>query len=36
MNPWVIPNASSSTLAMGATQLVVHEAFEITWWVAGS
>src|SRR5882762_1099095 len=36
MKPIWMPNASSSTFAIGATQLVVHEALEITWWVAGS
>ncbi len=36
MKPCSMPNASSSTLAIGATQFVVHEAFEITWWFAGS
>src|SRR4051794_19928373 len=36
MNACSMPNASSSTLAIGATQFVVQLAFEITWWVAGS
>ncbi len=36
MKPCSMPKASSRTLAIGATQFVVHEAFEITWWVAGS
>ena len=30
MNPRSTPNASCSTLAMGATQFVVHDALEIT------
>ena len=36
MKPCSMPNASSITFAIGATQFVVHEAFEITWWLAGS
>ena len=36
MKPCSTPKASSSTLTIGATQLVVQLAFEITWWVAGS
>jgi hypothetical protein len=36
MKPCSIPNASSSTFAIGATQFVVHEAFEITLCWAGS
>ena len=36
MKPCSMPNASSSTFAIGATQLVVHEAFEITLCAAGS
>ena len=36
MNPCSMPNASSSTFAIGATQLVVHEALEMTLCVAGS
>ena len=35
MNPCSMPKASSSTFAIGATQLVVHEAFEITWCARG-
>jgi hypothetical protein len=31
-----MPNASSMTLAIGARQFVVHEAFEMMLWVAGS
>ena len=30
MKPWSMPMASLSTLATGARQLVVHEAFEMT------
>ena len=29
MNPFSMPKVSSKTLAIGAKQLVVHEAFEI-------
>ena len=29
MKPRSIPNESSSTFAIGATQFVVHEAFEM-------
>src|SRR5262245_11924309 len=36
MKPLWMPNASSSTLAMGTTQLVVHDAFEITLCCDGS
>ena len=35
MKPCSIVNSSCSTLASGATQLVVHEAFEITWCAPG-
>ena len=28
-----MPNSSSSTLAIGARQFVVHEAFEMTVWL---
>ena len=35
MMPDTIPNDSCSTLATGARQLVVHDALEITWCVAG-
>ena len=31
-----MPNASSSTFAIGARQLVVHDAFEMTLCAAGS
>src|SRR6188472_4756410 len=31
-----MPNSSLSTLAIGARQLVVHDALEMTWWLAGS
>ena len=34
--PLVNSNASSRTLTIGARQFVVHEAFEIILWVAGS
>jgi hypothetical protein len=34
--PLTIPKRSLRTLAIGARQLVVHDAFEITWWAAGS
>ena len=30
-----MPNASCSTLATGARQFVVHDAFEMMWWLAG-
>src|SRR5580692_2122061 len=36
MNPCTRPNASLSTFAIGATQLVVHESLEITSWRCGS
>ena len=36
IKPRTIPNFSSKTLAIGARQLVVHEAFEMTWWFAAS
>jgi hypothetical protein len=36
MNPRSTPNASYSSLAMGATQFVVHDAFEITSCRSGS
>ena len=36
MKPCSIPKASFSTFASGATQFVVHDAFEITWCAAGS
>ena len=36
MNACSMPNASSSTFAIGATQFVVHDAFEITLCCAGS
>src|ERR1700730_6719060 len=36
MRPCSTPNASSSTLTMGTKQFVVHDAFEITLWTAGS
>src|ERR687892_57403 len=31
-----MPKASSRTLAIGTTQFVVQDAFEIRWWVVGS
>ncbi|CAB5040495.1 unannotated protein [freshwater metagenome] len=31
-----MPQLSLRTLAIGARQLVVHDAFEIIWWLAGS
>ena len=31
MNPRLMPNVSSSTLATGARQFVVHEALEMMW-----
>ena len=34
--PCSMPNASLSTLAIGARQFVVHEAFEMMWCLAGS
>ena len=36
MKPCSMPNASSRTFAIGATQLVVHEALEMTLCAAGS
>src|SRR5579859_6444872 len=36
IRPLTMPKLSASTLAIGATQLVVHEAFEITWCCPGS
>jgi len=36
MKPCTTPNVSFSTLTMGATQLVVQDAFEITSCRAGS
>jgi hypothetical protein len=36
MWPWRIPTVSWSTLAAGARQLVVHEAFVMMWCSAGS
>jgi hypothetical protein len=36
MKPRSIPNASSSTFAIGATQLVVHDAFEMIACCSGS
>src|SRR5262245_11219468 len=34
--PFTIPKVSTSTLATGARQFVVHDAFETTWWLLGS
>ena len=36
MIPRSIPTLSWSTLATGPRQLVVHDAFEMTWWLSGS
>ena len=36
ISPWLIPTVSCSTLATGARQFVVHEAFETTSCLAGS
>ena len=36
IQPLVMPKLSCSTLANGARQLVVHDAFEITTCFAGS
>ena len=36
IRPLTMPKLSSSTLASGATQFVVHEALDRTWCVAGS
>src|SRR5215831_6676611 len=36
IRPLTMPKLSASTLAIGATQLVVHEALEITSWCCGS
>src|SRR5215218_7716894 len=36
MIPRSIPTSSWSTRATGPRQFVVHEAFEITWWLSGS
>ena len=36
MIPRSIPTASCSTRATGPRQLVVQDAFEITWWFSGS
>ncbi len=36
MNPLLTPNESWSTLTTGAMQLVVQEALEMTWCLAGS
>ena len=36
MNPRSTPNASCSTLTIGATQFVVQDAFEITSCLSGS
>ena len=36
MWPWRMPTASCSTLATGARQFVVHEAFVMMWWLSGS
>ena len=36
MKPCSMPKLSCSTLASGARQLVVQEAFEMTWWASAS
>ena len=36
IRPLTMPKLSSSTLAIGATQFVVQEAFEMMWCWAGS
>src|SRR5215831_18095400 len=36
IQPFLMPNVSCSTLAIGARQLVVHDAFDTTWCFAGS
>ena len=36
IQPFVMPNVSCSTLANGARQLVVHDAFEMMTCFAGS
>ena len=36
MIPRSIPTVSCKTFATGARQLVVQEAFEMTWWLSGS
>ena len=36
MSPLTMPNSSSSTLAIGARQFVVHEALEMTSWLPES
>jgi hypothetical protein len=36
IRPLTMPKFSSRTLAIGATQLVVQEALEMTWWFAAS
>src|SRR6266542_6544496 len=36
MSPLTMPKFSSSTLAIGATQLVVQDAFEMIVWLAAS
>ncbi len=33
IRPCTMPIFSCSTFASGARQLVVHDAFEMTWWV---
>ena len=35
ITPWRMPTVSCSTLATGARQFVVHDAFETTWWRRG-
>ena len=34
--PRLMPKLSFNTLATGARQLVVHDAFEMMWWLAWS
>ena len=36
IRPFSIPNSSLKTFANGARQFVVHDAFEMMWWLAGS
>jgi len=36
MSPFSMPNRSFSTFAIGARQLVVHDALDTTVWCAGS
>jgi hypothetical protein len=36
IKPFSMPKVSLNTLANGARQLVVQDAFEMMWWLAGS